>query len=140
MEPFTEQEKADNQKFYQQQYSEKNRESIRQSARLRATVRKKLVDDIKLEAGCMDCGVKDYIPEVYDFDHRPGEEKVGNIASMKVGNMEKLLAEIAKCDVVCANCHRVRTTDRPWNANHGKSRASVRDAELQRMRDAGLGG
>lgn len=61
---------------------------------------------------CMDCGVT-YPPYVMDFDHRPGEEKLFTIASQlaQVG-LEKLLAEVEKCDIVCANCHRVRTHER----------------------------
>jgi predicted HNH restriction endonuclease len=45
-----------------------------------------------------------------DFDHRPGETKAFEISQMlgKV-SMETLEAEIAKCDIVCANCHRIRT-------------------------------
>lgn len=46
------------------------------------------------------------------FDHRPGEAKVAGIARLKNFNHEKLLAEIAKCDVVCANCHAIRTAAR----------------------------
>lgn len=58
---------------------------------------------------CADCGVR-YPPYVMDFDHRDGSTKVDNVGSL-VGrvNVSKLLAEIEKCDVVCANCHRERT-------------------------------
>lgn len=43
-----------------------------------------------------------------DFDHR--EDKKFNIAQLsKIASVEKLKEEIAKCDVVCANCHRIRT-------------------------------
>jgi hypothetical protein len=57
---------------------------------------------------CADCGVS-YPYYVMDFDHRDPETKIGNISKMKVWNKGKLLAEVAKCDVVCANCHRERT-------------------------------
>lgn len=62
---------------------------------------------------CSDCGNK-YPPEVMDFDHRPGEEKLGNISSLQHFKMKKeiLEKEIAKCDLVCANCHRMRTSSR----------------------------
>jgi len=70
------------------------------------------VQKIKLERGCADCGLKTDIPEVYDFDHRPGVEKIGDIARLRLGDMRILIAEIAKCDVVCANCHRIRTVKR----------------------------
>lgn len=59
---------------------------------------------------CMDCG-KTYPPVVMDFDHRPGEEKLFNVAKAMADRrgMKKVLDEIAKCDLVCSNCHRIRT-------------------------------
>lgn len=67
---------------------------------------------VKLDAGCADCGLKSPYPEVYDFDHRPGVVKVEKISMMYAGPMWRLVAEIAKCDVLCACCHRIRTVDR----------------------------
>jgi hypothetical protein len=46
-----------------------------------------------------------------DFDHRPGEIKVREI-SMFTAGFAALKREIAKCDLVCANCHRLRTSRR----------------------------
>jgi hypothetical protein len=48
---------------------------------------------------------------VMDFDHREGELKTDNVANLVASphSMKKLLEEIAKCDLVCANCHRIRT-------------------------------
>jgi hypothetical protein len=56
---------------------------------------------------CADCG-KSYHYCVMDFDHVRGE-KTGSIAKMAMQSHKILLDEIAKCDVVCANCHRLRT-------------------------------
>lgn len=64
--------------------------------------------------GCIDCG-KIYPPYVMDFDHRDGTIKISSISNLaihKTSNLEKIKAEIAKCDLVCANCHRIRTYDR----------------------------
>jgi hypothetical protein len=48
-----------------------------------------------------------------EFDHRSGEGKVGAIADVKnSGAFRKLIAELEKCDLVCANCHRIRTYER----------------------------
>lgn len=75
--------------------------------------RQAMVDRIKLEAGCADCGIRSEHPEIYDFDHLPGELKVARISTLLTkGTIEDLLAEIAKCEVVCANCHRIRTRAR----------------------------
>lgn len=64
------------------------------------------VSAIKAERGCRDCGESH--PACLDFHHRNKTEKtvaVGSLVS-RTTKMEKLLAEIAKCDVVCSNCHR----------------------------------
>jgi hypothetical protein len=59
---------------------------------------------------CTDCNVQ-YPPYVMDFDHVRGE-KIFNVARMKGHSLEALKAEIAKCDLVCSNCHRERTQSR----------------------------
>lgn len=52
-----------------------------------------------------------------DFDHVRGE-KLFTISSSYVNvSMAVLLEEIAKCDVVCANCHRIRTSKRVSEAD-----------------------
>lgn len=60
---------------------------------------------------CHDCGVS-YPHYVMDFDHRG--DKVFIISKYRTYNksLEDVKAEIAKCDLVCANCHRVRTFTR----------------------------
>lgn len=62
---------------------------------------------------CFDCHVR-YPYYVLDFDHRPDEVKLFNVASYARNKptLEALQAEIMKCDVVCSNCHRERTHQR----------------------------
>lgn len=53
------------------------------------------------------------------WDHLPGSEKLGDISGSWTGRSEQLiLAEIAKCELVCTNCHAIRTFQRngwgPW--------------------------
>ena len=62
---------------------------------------------------CMDCGRK-YPPECMDFDHVRGEKKFDIGTRAGSGKKEHILEEIAKCDLVCANCHRTRTKIRVW--------------------------
>jgi len=59
---------------------------------------------------CLDCGGR-FEPYQMDFDHRDPATKLFNLMTGRASLMsdEKLLAEVAKCDIVCANCHRVRT-------------------------------
>lgn len=61
---------------------------------------------------CTDCSVS-YPSRVMEFDHVRGEAKIRCVASMvsqSVG-LATLKTEIAKCDAVCANCHRLRHID-----------------------------
>lgn len=74
------------------------------------------VQAIKVERGCADCGYNAH-PAALDFDHLPGHLKAGKLASMACGSsMKTIHAEIDKCDVVCANCHRIRTAERRRSA------------------------
>lgn len=69
---------------------------------------------------CMDCKVL-YHPCVMEFDHVRGE-KTMDVARMYARfGLQKVIDEIAKCDLVCANCHRLRTFARGWGvkARHG---------------------
>jgi len=44
------------------------------------------------------------------WDHLPGFEKVGDISgSWACRTQEEILSEIAKCELVCTNCHAIRT-------------------------------
>lgn len=56
---------------------------------------------------CADCGVE-YPSYVMDFDHLG--EKEFNVARGRTSrSFVAVQSEIEKCDVVCANCHRIRT-------------------------------
>jgi hypothetical protein len=58
---------------------------------------------------CHICGESD--PRVLEFDHEDPETKSGNISEMYTYSKRKILEEIAKCKVMCANCHRRKTYD-----------------------------
>ena len=62
---------------------------------------------------CFDCD-NNYHPAVMEFDHRDGDKKSHNISDMvhKGWGLKSILIEIDKCDLVCANCHRMRTVER----------------------------
>lgn len=63
-----------------------------------------VVDYLK-EHPCVDCGERD--PIVLEFDHT--DSKDHNVSQMMNHSLEKLIEEIAKCQVRCANCHRRKT-------------------------------
>jgi hypothetical protein len=57
---------------------------------------------------CAECGVK-YPPCVMDFHHVKGKKSFSIAARRTSTSPAKLVSEIAKCIVLCANCHRLRT-------------------------------
>ena len=59
---------------------------------------------------CLDCGELD--PVVLEFDHVRGEKKFDVGQCLARNTWQTVLDEIAKCEVVCANCHRRRTARR----------------------------
>lgn len=71
--------------------------------------------DIKEKNPCMDCKVS-YPYYMMDFDHVRGQ-KHSNVAELiNTLSKKRLDEEIAKCEVVCSNCHRART----HNRKHGR--------------------
>ena len=82
----------------------------------RAAANFQLLTEVKLASGCVDCGYKEH-PAALDFDHLPGQEKYRDISRMLNVARSTLLAEIAKCEVVCANCHRIRSWERTRSRN-----------------------
>jgi hypothetical protein len=76
------------------------------------------------EVPCADCDVS-YPYYVMDFDHRVGVTKVGTVNDILRQNAwARLREEIAKCDVVCSNCHRIRTQMRLGAKEVQKDRTS----------------
>lgn len=65
-----------------------------------------------------------------EFDHVRGM-KVGNLSDLVHLPIELLREEAAKCEIVCANCHRNRTTARAHDAHE----ADADDAELSLLLD-----
>lgn len=65
---------------------------------------------------CLDCKIS-YAPHIMDFDHVRGKKRKNVSALVNSGNRLAVIAEIKKCDVVCANCHR----DRTFKRSHGKA-------------------
>jgi hypothetical protein len=77
------------------------RETIKQN-------RKKYFELLK-NSCCVDCGNNN--PLVLEHDHKDGVDKVKGVGELvKNGTSWKMiLEEINKCEIRCANCHRIRT-------------------------------
>jgi hypothetical protein len=82
--------------------------------------RQRIVADLqayKMERGCADCGYKSR-PEALDFDHVRGTKVADMRTMLRRGREDAIWEEVAKCEVRCANCHRVRTADRRAETFH----------------------
>jgi hypothetical protein len=109
-------DKVKYQKEYVAKHYLKNKEIYKNRARentQKYRIRnRKFVNSIKEQQQCCDCSGK-FIACQLDFDHI-SENKERNVSKLvNVGaSLSKILKEIEKCDVVCANCHRLRTYKR----------------------------
>jgi hypothetical protein len=93
------------------QYYEANKEALRKrklisNKELANTVKTWLLEYLK-EHPCVDCGETN--PIVLEFDHvRDKEFSIGNAVRRRV-SLVRVIAEVEKCKVRCANCHRAKT-------------------------------
>lgn len=107
---------AESRKAYHREYSrghyERNKARYIQKARLSRDAHRAelyaMVDALK-DQPCVDCGGR-FPPVCMDFDHVRGTkiESVGRLVVRAVSKA-RVLAEIAKCELRCANCHRIKT-------------------------------
>ena len=61
---------------------------------------------IKYKGGKCQCCGYDKCTDALEFHHRDPSQKSFGIANAQTCSMEKLIAELDKCDLLCANCHR----------------------------------
>lgn len=80
--------------------------TFRESQARRRLERREVIAQIKRERGCMFCGERE--PICLDFHHRDRSTKIANVSMLVVmkAAYSRIHEEIAKCDVLCANCHR----------------------------------
>jgi len=64
---------------------------------------------LKLKGKCVDCGERNW--QVLEFDHRDQSTKMNNVSNLYSNHysIDKIKTEIRKCDIRCANCHKVKT-------------------------------
>jgi len=80
---------------------------LRRSKKARLALKRKLVN--MMGGCCVDCGYSSHLAAL-DFDHRKPTEKSFNLAR-GLNEKSELLCELEaqKCDIRCANCHRIKT-------------------------------
>lgn len=105
---------------------EKQREAIRRhyyankqlyidkAYRKREAIRK-WVMKLKEATPCTDCGLQ-YPYYVMDFDHLE-DKRIIVSKVVNSGSWKRAKEEIAKCEIVCSNCHRIRTHARASQEN-----------------------
>jgi hypothetical protein len=87
------------------EYRLKNPGKVKNDRKIRLQKEIELKKKYKESKPCSDCG-RYYPYYVMDFDHKDPNTKIGNPFSLREDLIEQ---EILKCDLVCANCHRIRT-------------------------------
>src|SRR5437660_10224994 len=101
-----------NARNYRKNHEREKTRLIRQVAERRAEVRTKIIEYLR-EHPCVDCGESDIV--VLEFDHVA--DKVADVSVYAGGGRSwaRVKAEIDKCEVRCANCHRRKTRERSTN-------------------------
>jgi lysyl-tRNA synthetase class I len=68
----------------------------------------KYLRELKDKTPCFDCKIQ-YPYYVMDFDHVRGRKHKNVMELVPTLSKKKIDEELAKCEIVCSNCHRVRT-------------------------------
>lgn len=104
--------KAQDQRDYER-HKEKRDEKVREWVFRSTSYRRGIIRDYLSCHPCVDCGESN--PLCLDFDHVRGTKEMNvSKALRKTGtwSIDRLLNEIRKCEVRCANCHRIVTYQR----------------------------
>lgn len=87
----------------------KNREALRAKYKRMNRARQAFIN-LHKDKPCADCGGS-FSPVAMQFDHVRGK-KLFNLSQFGGRSFDKIYEEIEKCEIVCANCHSVRTHKR----------------------------
>lgn len=89
-------------------YYKKNPDAYRERAAKIEREARDMIHDLKDNQPCVDCGVP-FPFYVMDYDHRDPSKKTTEVGNLTCHGKAKVLEEIKKCDLLCSNCHRLRT-------------------------------
>lgn len=94
---------------YHKHGSEYRQRAIERNRKLKLNLRKLLFEYLS-DKSCVICGITDY--RVLEFDHINPLSKSFSISQGVHGILSwtKILAEIEKCQILCANCHKIKTS------------------------------
>lgn len=95
-------------KVYDAAYHQRVRPKRIQQKNLRQREKQEWYRELKTRP-CTDCGAS-FHPAAMEWDHLPGSIKLEELSNMVThAGKNKILAEMAKCELVFANCHAMRT-------------------------------
>ena len=99
------------QKAAQANHYQRNKSQYQARDKARLDLARNYVIDLKKKSKCVDCGENNW--KCLDFDHKDPSDKFLGISRMvrKRYSPKAIQKEIDKCEVRCANCHRIRTYD-----------------------------
>ncbi len=106
----------ENRQISLKKYKDKSKQKMKDNMYRYLIKRRKFINQFK-NRPCMDC-LGWFEPCQLDFDHRPDELKCFSISAPRIKKLSEFYKEMKKCDLVCANCHRLRTYRRN---QHGAS-------------------
>lgn len=97
-------------KVMRRKHYENNKEKILEQVEKKKKEYKEWYDSLKNKP-CKDCG-NSYPPYVMDFDHLRDKDFSLSTTLRYSWGKKRILKEIEKCELVCSNCHRIRTHNR----------------------------
>lgn len=93
--------------YYRKHYASNKEQYLARNKRTRKRRQARMLQQ-KANTPCSDCGGT-FHPFIMEYDHRDPSTKNFSIGSIHKNAGRKLAEELEKCDLVCANCHKMRT-------------------------------
>jgi len=115
----------------------KDIEDRKEYIRLRYEKTANWIRDYKIQMGCKDCGYNAHHAAL-EFDHI--EDRVqGTVSSLAGNSLKAVQKEILLCEVVCRNCHGIRTFVRgKYGPKKGRDSRNKRKLELHPLPEVNL--
>jgi len=92
-------------------YTKKSRTANLPFAKVKQRNERVIIDEKLRRGKCLACNlsVATHNASEFDFDHRDRTDKTGNVSKLKYCNVDRLIIEMSKCDLLCCQCHRRKT-------------------------------
>lgn len=106
---YTEKRRESWKTYYHKHGSKYRQHAVQRNRELKASLRNKMLEYLDNKR-CVECGINN--PIVLEFDHIDPKTKSFSIASgiSNTRSWESIMEEIDKCQILCANCHKIKTS------------------------------